>query len=230
MELEYWPALCVKHIDCSSAKNETVFGASTVTQTGRYFREESCPVRGSLESCALDVGNNNTSASDKQPLIPDAANSLLLKGKGKAPASTVPFRIRLSRLVALALHPTTWQPTSSTGPAKTSSHSTYRTLSSCAGFTWWTKFYNSVQHSDDYDCSQKHRLRIFHAELESVPEFGGLRDWSDRLDMLPAGQSSSSSVYAQMKIDVKVRRCSDSFSCFTFNKYVHQMCTIYVGF
>lgn len=212
-QFDYWPSIFIKHIDCS-AKTETIIGSATLVHANRYLIEidnrdaERSTLR-NADSTQCDLG------SEHQPLLESGKDPTGAIMKLKTQSQGFINMHRLTRLMKKRLQPLT----SKDNPVDSSQ----RMLSSLSGFTWWTKYYNSIKYSSDYDCTQKHRLCIYDAELEQQAEFGRLRDWSDCVDLhkMPekcARKMQPRKVYAQMKIDIQVRRCSDSLKCYSLNK------------
>lgn len=206
-QLEYWPAIFVKHIDCAS-KSETIIGTATIANTGQYVDERCVPI--SSRAIVLHIESENADDPDeRQPLLNDTLQKTIATNRlAKLVTTIVRSKIRRFKKPELSEKTTT---------INTASRS---------NFTWWTKYYNSLRHSSDYDCTQKHRLRIFDAELESRPEFGCLRDWADCLDLIkhserPPRKSVQRKAYARMKIDVKVLRFPETYQCYSLNKYWH---------
>lgn len=211
-QFDYWPAIFIKHIDCSP-KLETVIGSAIVTQPSRYFVNEPSSMRMSQTNIVGVEPENIARISENQPLLSSAVAALLRANHSKN--ST-----KLSRFsdIVKAKMKTTFRRVHMSQPDVPR-----RMLASSSGFTWWTKYYNSIKHFADYDATQKHRLRIFDSELENQQEFHFLRDWSDCVDMLKSSDKITRKpvrrkAYAQVKIDVQVRRCPDTFRCYSLNK------------
>lgn len=75
-------------------------------------------------------------------------------------------------------------------------------------FTWWTKFYNSLN-SEHKGGIEKHRLRIFDCELERIVEFSNLNDWAEPMKLLKGTNSKKLSrpkdvTYGMLKCNVRV--------------------------
>lgn len=75
-------------------------------------------------------------------------------------------------------------------------------------FTWWTKFYNSLNHEHEGGI-EKHRLRIFDCELEEVEEFSNLTDWAEPMKLLKGTNTKKLSgpkdvTYGLLKCNIRV--------------------------
>lgn len=80
-------------------------------------------------------------------------------------------------------------------------------------FTWWTKFYNSLNGGLDGGI-EKHRLRIFDCELEKIDEFSNLTDWAERMTLLKGTNSKKISgpkfeTYGILKCNIRVIKTSE---------------------
>lgn len=80
-------------------------------------------------------------------------------------------------------------------------------------FTWWTKFYNSMNHhSDDKEPTLKHKLVIFDRELEKQSEYRFLQDWAEtmhiyrRRSSTRSQRNSGSEVYASLKCFLRIEK------------------------
>lgn len=218
-QLDYWPTIFIKHIDCS-ARNENVIGSATLTQSIRYLVDHKRRLTNPSQPYPESNSNQNYT-SEQQPLLESTVQSSIIKMKSHSKMTNRMMQ-RLSRLFKRRLHPFAYR--TDTPNDANPTVSTQRMLSSISGFTWWTKYYNSIKYSSDYDCTQKHRLRIYDAELEQQAEFGWLRDWADSVDLqkvpdkFTRNRQRKKKIYAQLKIDIQVRRCSDSLKCYSLNK------------
>lgn len=81
-------------------------------------------------------------------------------------------------------------------------------------FTWWTKFYNSLnqEHSGGIE---KHLLTIFNCELENIAEFSNLTDWAEPMSLLKGTNSKKLSgpkdiTYGTLKCNIRVIKTSES--------------------
>lgn len=80
-------------------------------------------------------------------------------------------------------------------------------------FSWWTKYYNSIKHSEYPDDSVKHSLTIFDSELENQFQYSYLNDWAAPMELIKnvgdkkIGQNS---VYGKLKCSVQVRQCNNA--------------------
>lgn len=236
----FWPAISLRHVDCSS-RHERVIGAAQHTQAGNYFMRKAARAKATWESIALQMPDDLAHGDDneRQALLDDG-------DPAESNAARKPHRTRSKRFASLLKHHIKRAKTAASkqsvdrGSANTP-RPKYQTLAggSQVGLTWWTKYYNSVRQPDgDGDMfggtTHKHRLTVYDTELELCEEFGYLRDWSDCVDMVvvghgdkplekkhqKAGKGGPTTVrsYAQLKIDVKVRKCDNSFDCFSLNK------------
>lgn len=75
-------------------------------------------------------------------------------------------------------------------------------------FTWWTKFYNSLNH-EHTGGMEKHRLTIFDCELEKVAEFNNLTDWAEPMPLMKGTNSKKLSgpkdiTYGVLKCNIRV--------------------------
>lgn len=75
-------------------------------------------------------------------------------------------------------------------------------------FTWWTKFYNSLNYEHKGGI-EKHRLRIFDCELEKLVEFNNLTDWAEPMKLLKGTNSKKLSgpkdvTYGILKCNIRV--------------------------
>lgn len=235
-QLDYWPSLYVQHLDCAP-KVAAIVGAATVVRSGRYLIDDVADRTAANASlaCVLSVKSPPTAErSEQQPLLRDALDSEQRPTIG--PQTTASRLARLSRLLkaklGAAIRSQRFARTNATHSESPQPPPLARlALSSQAGFTWWTKYYNSVPLTgagDEGDRTQKHRLRVLDAELEAETELGGLRDWADRVEMLPvlaerprrSTTAMRRKAYAVLKVDVKVRRCTEAFRCYSLNRYV----------
>lgn len=86
-------------------------------------------------------------------------------------------------------------------------------------FTWWTKFYNSMNHncSEDNEPTTKHKLVIFDRELEKQSEYRFLQDWAETMPIYQRRSSASSQrksgskVYAALKCFLRIEKTWDKF-------------------
>lgn len=89
---------------------------------------------------------------------------------------------------------------------------------SSRNYNWWTKFFNSFSYSTGTPpAAFKHSLRIFDSELENQSEFGQLRDWADCVH-LTSRTGSSKHPYADLKLSVQIRQCSELLGLYSLNK------------
>lgn len=80
-------------------------------------------------------------------------------------------------------------------------------------FTWWTKFYNSLN-QEHKGGILKHRLRIFDCELEKSVEFSNLTDWAEPMKLLKGTNSKKLSIpkdvtYGLLKCNIRVIKNSE---------------------
>lgn len=80
-------------------------------------------------------------------------------------------------------------------------------------FTWYTKFYNSMN-CDDKGGIEKHRLRVFDCELEKVDEYSCLTDWAEPMNLIKGTNSKKlsgpkDSIYGMLKCNICVTKTSD---------------------
>lgn len=80
-------------------------------------------------------------------------------------------------------------------------------------FTWWTKFYNSLN-AEHKGGIAKHRLRIFDCELERIVEFRNLTDWAEPMKLLKGTNSKKLSrpkdvTYGTLKCNIRVIKTSE---------------------
>lgn len=80
-------------------------------------------------------------------------------------------------------------------------------------FTWWTKFYNSLN-QEHKGGIEKHRLRIFDCELEKSVEFSNLTDWAEPMTLLKGTNSKKISgpkylTYGMLKCNIRVIKTSE---------------------
>lgn len=80
-------------------------------------------------------------------------------------------------------------------------------------FTWWTKFYNSLNH-EHTDGIQKHRLTIFDCELENVAEYNNLTDWAEPMSLMKGTNSKKLSgpkdiIYGTLKCNIRVIKTNE---------------------
>lgn len=81
-------------------------------------------------------------------------------------------------------------------------------------FTWWTKFYNSLN-CDHKGGIEKHRLTIFDCELERLAEYSYLTDWAEPMKLQKGTNSKKSSgprdvTYGTLKCNICVIKTSKS--------------------
>uniref|UniRef100_A0A6P4FPE4 Otoferlin isoform X2 n=1 Tax=Drosophila rhopaloa TaxID=1041015 RepID=A0A6P4FPE4_DRORH len=80
-------------------------------------------------------------------------------------------------------------------------------------FTWWTKFYNSMYWSAaEMSHEHKHRLVIYHEELEKQAQFGYLQDWAVPVQLVHGVKFKKQAppkedVYATLKLQLKLTPC-----------------------
>lgn len=89
-------------------------------------------------------------------------------------------------------------------------------------FNWWTKFYNSMNHSGittNYAAEPitKHKLQIFDTELEKQPQYDYLQDWAETIQINRKSDKhhasayddkrSGSEIYSSLKCFLKIEKC-----------------------
>ncbi|XP_037045765.1 otoferlin [Bradysia coprophila] len=80
-------------------------------------------------------------------------------------------------------------------------------------FTWYTKFYNSLN-CDDKGGIEKHRLRVFDCELEKIDEYSNLTDWAEPMNLMKGTNSKKLSgpkdvIYGMLKCNIRVIKTSE---------------------
>lgn len=200
MNFEYWPSMVITHIDCSG-KKEVVVGIATVSTVDRYYVEDLQMSTVSKKKQLQDT-QVTIDPDEQQPLLPvEEATKRIKCIKERCRKLKNNVMTRTHRVVA---------PIES--PSRPQLEQTSRK------HTWWTKFYNSFNYSNgSLQAAYKHSLRVYDSELESQTEFGNFRDWADCVHLTKRSGDSKES-YADVKLNVQIRQCSESIEMYSLIK------------
>ncbi|KAJ6640633.1 Fer-1-like protein 6 [Pseudolycoriella hygida] len=178
-ETKYWPPIVIKHMDCST-KKETAVGAAMFTNTEKFLEKR-------------------VKLSDKRPHI--ESNDVIKKNG----TDTEPFLMKrsASQIIKLLNFRRKKNSKCRTFVAKNDKQHVLENK-----FTWWTKFYNSLNHENKGGI-EKHRLRIFDCELEKLAEYSNLTDWAEPMTLMKGTNSKKSSgpkdvAYGMLKCNIRV--------------------------
>lgn len=182
-ETKYWPPIVIKHIDCSS-KKETTIGAAMFSNTGKFLEKE---IHRSDAQQLVESNNIHASGNELDPLV--------VKQPTNKISNFFQFRRKKDSERSTTLPKANKQQVAE------------------SKFTWWTKFYHSLNH-EHKGGMVKHRLRIFDCELEKMIEFSNLTDWAEPMKLLKGTNSKKLSIpkdvtYGLLKCNIRVIKTSD---------------------
>uniref|UniRef100_A0A1I8QEL5 C2 domain-containing protein n=1 Tax=Stomoxys calcitrans TaxID=35570 RepID=A0A1I8QEL5_STOCA len=194
-QLDYWPAIIATDVVITSSKDQEVtLGAVLIANSKKYLqqhKELKCIALGSSEESDGEI-NTALNINPEE----DSESEPLLKNTENIPS----FWSRLTKNVIAK------------PPVNNDPYGLSDVLDEKA-FTWWTKFYNSGLIASGHPLSRfKHKLCIYHHELEKQAEFSHLNDWAEPLHMVHGVRSKRNSppkeeIYAILKMKIKITAC-----------------------
>lgn len=178
-ETKYWPPIVIKHLDCSS-KKEVAIGAAMFSNSEKFLEKQT---HRSDVKPVVESNNANDNATELDPLLVKRPMNKLSK--------FLHFRRKKD------------------DDRRTSISQASKQQAVESKFTWWTKFYNSLNHEQSKGGIEKHRLRIFDCELENCVEFSNLTDWAEPMKLLKGTNSKKLSgpkflTYGMLKCNIRV--------------------------
>lgn len=197
--MEYWPAIIATDVAVASKQQETTLGATLIANSKRYLqKEKTLPCIAATDNESEYEVQSPDLEREEESEIETSDTKLLIETK---PRNSV-FNKILNKFKT---------------PAQESEiieeSFNLKELYDESDFNWWTKFYNSgFQEPCKAQSPFKHKLCIYHNELEKQPEFSYLNDWAEPLSMVHGVRYKKNSlpreeIYATLKLQIKITPC-----------------------
>ncbi|KAH8364737.1 hypothetical protein KR084_010757 [Drosophila pseudotakahashii] len=205
---DYWPAIIATDVLLSGFSSESTLGAALIPNSSNFLqRDRSLKCVPKREQASGEQASTTVSVDEADD---DEEEEDELEWEEE---QAKPSRIRgwwRSLLFALGLRPAAYANRQS---LRIECDQDDSELYEGREFTWWTKFYNSMYWSAaEMSHEHKHRLVIYHEELEKQAQFGYLQDWAVPVQLVHGVKFKKQGppkedVYATLKLQLKLTPC-----------------------
>ncbi|XP_017071773.1 otoferlin [Drosophila eugracilis] len=203
---DYWPAIIATDVLLSGYSSESTLGAALIPNSSNFLqRDRTLKCVSKKEQPSGDV-STTVSVDDA-----DEDDELEWEEEDAKPSRINSWWMRL--MFALGLRPAAYANRRALRYAGDLDDSE---LVEEREFTWWTKFYNSMYWTAaETSHENKHRLVIYHEELEKQAQFGYLQDWAVPVQLvhgvkLKKQGPPKEDIYATLKLQLKLTPCQCS--------------------
>ncbi|XP_037905651.1 fer-1-like protein 6 [Hermetia illucens] len=201
---EYWPPVIMTHIQITKGNQEFTIGAAMLSNAHRYLMNEevSCSSNKTVTFEDDDDSSRATHLEMETSFYSEThAETTPLLSKARKPENVLSTKWQIIPSLLAKLKGQRKDPTIEASPKEERE------------FSWWTKFYNSVEHGDDNAIDvTKHHLVIYGSELENQIEFNFLQDWAEPVPLIRGIQHKRNGPpkeesYASIKCHIEVKKC-----------------------
>ncbi|KAM8708996.1 hypothetical protein ACLKA7_015893 [Drosophila subpalustris] len=200
---EYWPAMVATDVLVNAFNKESTLGAALIPSSTSFLQKEK------TSKCVRKPEHSDDSYVQSSIITMEYDDETALEETEDERTDQVNSCWKRIK-IALGLNAATF---ANKLALKYDEYAASSDLHEDKRFTWWTKFYNSIN-DDRQDKSHlcKHSLVIYPNELEAQPQFGFLQDWAVPVALVHGVKFKKhgppkEDIYATLKLQIKLTPC-----------------------